>query len=170
MVLPLIPLIYVGVAAGSAFVAGMASRQPEISRLRKQVELLQGEIARLHRVIEEQQRQIRELTLRFKTLSAINFIEKRRVKGITRGFIIFQYAFREYIELLIAQNSEKNISERQKIFFNCFNLIVSGGEITNDGALFVKDYVNEIYKYQIDNLIPLSADDEAKLISAVEAA
>ena len=72
-----LPLLYIGIAAGSGlagFVAGALSRQPEINELKKQVKSLQKEVERLQAVISVQNQQINELKIRYTALKGWQFV------------------------------------------------------------------------------------------------
>lgn len=167
MAIPLIIPILTGIGG---LVAGALSRQPEINRLKEQVKILQSEIIRLQGVIKEQQRQIEELKIRFNTLKASNFIEKKRILGITKGFLYLQYAFREYVELTIVQARGKELRGDELRFYITFNCLMNEQDMPVEERLFVAQYVSSIYKYQIDNLLPLSDSDQEALIKRVETA
>lgn len=166
MAIPLIPLILAGLGGG---VIGALSRQPEINRLKKQVQLLQEEIQRLQSVIEEQNRQIQELSIRYKTLKAWQFSERARSRAQARGAIMHQWAFKEYIELLCFQSRELPISEDEKKFFNAYENLLSGKGDMNERVL-IRDYVAAKYSYQVSNLIPVADHEITKMVEETKIA
>ncbi len=167
MAVPLVIAVLIG--AGGA-VAGALSRQPEINRLKEQVRILQAQVTRLQATIREQQRQIDELKIRVSTLKAWNFVEKRKTVGITRGYLIMQYGFKEYVELTIVQSRGQKISADEQRFFNTFNLMMTGEHVNSEDQIFVKQFILTRYKYQIDNLISMNDEAQEELIRKVEAA
>lgn len=167
MAVPLIIPILTGVGG---LVIGALSRQPEINKLKEQVRVLQTQVSRLQATIHEQQRQIEELKIRVNTLKAWNFVEKRRALGITRGYLILQYGFKEYVELTILQARGQSVSEEEQRFFNVFNLMITGSAIEEEDKAFIKLFISSRYRYQIENLIAMDDAAQNELIRKVEAA
>ncbi len=168
MALPfIIPLVLT--AAGSLAV-GALSRQPEINRLKEQVRILQKEIETLRRAMQEQQRQIEELKIRYSTLKAWNFAEKQRTRGMTRGSLILHYGLRDYVELTVAQARGKTLKDDDLRFFNVFNAMINDQPVSDEDKAFLKDYIVARHRYQIDNLIPMNDQDQNSLVRLVEAA
>jgi len=165
-----IPLIVPIVVGAGSFIAGALSRQPEINRLKKQVKVLQEQIEKLQFVIQEQQRQIEEYKLRYKALKGYHWIEKRKCMGVTKGFLVLQYAFKEYIELSIAQASGKNINENELRFYNAYNALMSDIVIPDTEKLFINVFIKGLYRDEIEHLIPLNEGDQKTLINRVETA
>ncbi|NFV79011.1 hypothetical protein [Magnetospirillum aberrantis] len=165
-----VPLIIPILTCIGGAVVGALSRQPEINRLKEQVHVLQTQVSRLQTTIQEQQRQIEELKIRVNTLKAWNFVEKRRALGITRGYLIMQYGFKEYVELTILQAKGQGISAEELRFFNAFNLMMTGSEIGEEDKQFVKIFISSRYRYQIENLIAMDDGAQSELVRKVEAA
>lgn len=167
MPLPLIPIIIS--ALGGAIVGGLA-RQPEINRLKKQVKLLQQEIGRLQRIVAEQNRQIQELTIRYKSLKAWQFSEKAQSKARTRGAVMHQYSFKEYVDLLCLQAKGSPISEAERRFFNAYENLLSGSDSSVDEKIVIRDYIVQKYSYEIRNLIPLDSERVTEVVEGTRIA
>ncbi len=135
----------------AGFVAGALSRQPEINELKKQVRSLQAEIERLHNLIEMQNEQVHELKIRYTVLKGWQFIQKNRQRAYIRGNIIFQYAFKEYLEILIdADKSGKvKMNKGETKFYNAFGKILNAGEITDKDRNVVIEYISDKYRVEI---------------------
>lgn len=162
----------IGIALGfgaGAFIGAIA-RQPEINRLRNQVKLLQQEINSLQELLQEQQRQIEELKLRFETLSAYHFVEKRKVRGITRGYLIFQYGFHEYVGLLLRQSKSVKIVNDDARFFSAFAAVIADETLADSEKTFIRSYVLRLHARAIDDLKPLGANEQHGLLDQVRAA
>jgi hypothetical protein len=165
-----IPLIVPILVGAGGLIAGMLVRQPEINRLKKQVKLLQAEIARLQIVLKEQTRQVSELKIRYNAIKSLHFLEKRKVGKITRGTVIFQYAWREYLELTIHMARAGKPTEEEKHFFVIFETLISENDVGLVEKLFLKNYIASKYDHQIRNLIPLEAEEQTNLVRMIEAA
>ncbi len=163
----LIPLL---LTAAGGITIGVLSRQPEINRLKEQVRVLQREIETLRKAMQEQQRQINELKIRYSTLKVWNFAERQRTRGMTRGSLILHYGLRDYIELAVAQYRGKVLEVDDLRFFNGFNVMVNDQALGEEEKSFVKEYITARHRYQIDNLIPMNGEDQDALAHMVEAA
>lgn len=164
MALPII-LGYIGVGLGGSlagFIAGALSRQPEINELKKQVRSLQAEVERLHSVIEVQDGQIHELKIRYTALKGWQFVQKNQQRGYIRGSIMYQYAFMEYLGMLIdADQSGKVKMDKSEIqYYNAFGKILNDFNITDKDRGVVIKYISdkyeaEINRFQEPNLSPI---------------
>lgn len=161
-----IPLIPVLLGTLGGVVAGALLRQPEINRLRKQVQVLQAEIQRLQALVEEQNRQIQELTVRYKTLKAWSFVEKAKQRARLEGAVMHQWAFKEYVELLCAQASERPLSEEERAFFNAYENLLAGLHGDKDERLIIRNYIRSKYRHEIERLVTV---DASRLVASVEA-
>lgn len=160
-----IPLIVCGVAAlGAGFAGGAVARQPEINKLRSQVEILQEEIrklkkevARLQNLVEEQNRQINTLIMKYHTMKGINFIQKAKSKNRAKGAVMYTYCLKEYLE--IKNNiltKEYNMTDDDNAFITAFEQILEGkiGNTLEDKAKkqYIKVYIRKKYGDRIDRL------------------
>lgn len=133
---------------------GALSRQPEIERLKAQVRTLQAEIQRLQKVIAEQDRQIKELTIRYKALKGNQFVERAKLMSNAKGAIMFQYLYKEYLELLVLSvRGDYKLGEAETIFFNAFDGLMSGRETSPAEKMLMREYIRAKYSYQIDNMV-----------------
>ena len=164
----MLPII-IPLMTAASFAAGALSRQPEINKLKEQVRALQAQIVKLREILAEQQRQIEEMKIRYAVLKADNYIEKRRALGITKGFLYVQYGLKEYIELTIQQSRGIAFQDAELRFFNAFNLSMTSQNVPVDAKLCIKEYIEQRYRYQIDNLISMGDVEQANLINKVKA-
>lgn len=150
--------ILLSVLGGS--IIGALSRQPEINNLKKQVRQLQGEVERLQKIIHTQDKQIRTLLVRYKSLKAYQFNEKSKARSYVRGALIFQYAYKEYLELLMKSidNNYVDMNNEESIFFNIFDKIIEGQDVSDNERQAIKEYILYRYKIQIDNLEECNTD------------
>ena len=153
MAIPL--LIPILSAVGGLFV-GALSRQPEITRLKKQAKILQQETERLQKLIEEQDRQIRSLKMQVNGLKGQQLIQ---ALGRTKGAVMHQYAFKEYIDLCCELVKDKPTTEQEKLFFNIYENMLNGIEVNIEDKVFLKEYLLRRYGYQIQNMIVIDAND-----------
>lgn len=147
-----VPVVIVGIGAGLVgFIAGALSRQPEINELKSQVRSLQSEVERLHGVINVQDSQIRQLKIRYIAIKGVHFVEKSRQRGYIKGSLMYMYALREYLEMLIDadQCGTVRMSKDEVKFYNAFGKILNKGEITDKDRRIALDYVSGKYKREI---------------------
>ena len=164
-----IPLILALLMAGGGAVAGAMARQPEINRLKDQVKKLQEEVLRLQSVIKEQDRQIRELRIRYNALKAYSFSERAKQRANLKGAIMFQYCFKEYMDLLIVQTNKNNfvLKDEEKTFFNIFEGLVNNQEKSVEEMMFLREYIRYKYAHQIDNLIEYDMNNIIERVECV---
>jgi hypothetical protein len=168
----MLPVLIPILAGLGGAVVGALSRQPEIDRLKEQVRKLQFEIQRLQRIIAEQDRQIRELKIRYNALKAYHFVERVRQKSQMRGVLMFQYAFKEYMDLLVVQARENGyvLSEDEVLFYNAFDRLVNNTEIELEEKLLIREYIRSKYAYEIDNLIEPETGDIVEKVESIHVA
>jgi len=147
MALPII-LGYLG-AGLAGFVVGAL---PEINELKEQVRSLKAEVERLHGMIEIQDGQIHELKIRYTALKGWQFVQKNQQRGYIRGSILYQYALKEYLEMLIdADQFEKVEMNKSEIeFYNAFGKIINAGKITNKDRNVVIGYISDKYGAELN--------------------
>ena len=145
--------IMTGIGIFGGFVAGSLSRQPEINELKKQVKSLQAEVERLQGVVRVQNNEINELKIRYTALRGWNYMQKAKQRGYIKGSIMFQYALKEYLEMLIDANESNAVrmNDREVKFYNAFGTTMNKAEINDKNRKIVLDYVREKYGTKIDN-------------------
>lgn len=160
-----IPLLAAGLMAAGGLVGGALLRQPEINRLKKQVMLLQNEIARLQVIIEEQQRQITELKLRYDTIIFLRIFEKQRVAADIKGQILYLCSFKEYLSLSMQRSKGQDIPKLQHKFLRVYEMLTTGNDsqLEDSDFDFMVDYIEDKYSGAIEsmNVPSLNAEIEA---------
>lgn len=166
--------VAIGLLLAGGFGAGVGalSRQPEINRLKAQVKILQEEISRLQLIVREQDRQIKELKIRYKALRAYSFIERKRQKLSLKGAIMFQYSVKEYIELLDVQarNSNFQLQQEEAVFFNIFEKMINNQAPTVEEKMFLREYIRYKYSNPIDNLTEYDMDSIIEKVENINVA
>jgi TolA-binding protein len=162
----LIPII---IAAGGGGIVGALSRQPEINRLKKQVKILQQEIDRLQNIIAEQNRQIKELTIRYKAIKGWQFSEKAAQSANIKGYYLHLYSYKEYVELLCYQAKGNELQAREQAFFNAYEMLLAGNEIPNEYLFSIRTYIHGKYNYEIVHQIPYNQDSTLQIVESVNA-
>lgn len=157
-----IPLLIPILTVAGGMVVGALSRQPEINRLKQQVNVLQQEIGRLQTLIEEQDRQIKSLKMQVNGLKGRQQIQ---MMGRTKGAIMHQYAFKEYIDLCCEQAKDKTITQEETLFFNIYENMINGIEVDLKSKVFLKEYLLKRYGYQIEHFVEL---DSIQILNRVE--
>lgn len=155
MPLPAVYPIIGGISLLLGFLGGALSRQPEINELKEQVRRLQVENSRLQRAINEQDRQINELIIRYNTLRAYQLIERNKYKPKIKGEITYQYCFKEYINILTyaVNNPTSNLTGHEKAFYNIFQKQIDNNDLKIEEKLFLREYIRQKYDDEIDSLI-----------------
>lgn len=160
----MLPVIWGIIAAGASFLGGAAIRQPEINKLHNQIEILQEEICklkaevkRLNSLVDEQNRQINVLTLKYHTMKSINFIEKVKAKNKAKGAVMYSYCMKQFLELKYnILNKEYYPDNDETLFMDSFNSLLEGrlGNSNEDIAKMqhIKIYIRSIYASEIDSL------------------
>jgi hypothetical protein len=168
----MLPVLIPILAGLGGAIAGALARQPEVNRLKVQVKKLQAEVQRLQRVIQEQDRQIRELKIRYNALKAYHFTERMRQKSQLKGAVMFQYAFKEYMDLLVVQARENGytLSEDERLFYNAFDRLVNNTQIAIEEKLLIREYIRSKYTHEIDQLIQPETSDIIDKVESVHVA
>lgn len=143
-------------ALGGGAVIGYLARQPEINRLKKQIQLLQKENERLRSCIDAQNRTILEYKVRYNALKAWQFSEKRKVGSSARSRVMQQCCLMEYLEISITKVQGKELSEEMLVFYNIYELMLSGKEntLTVNEFRVLKNYIYCRYRSEIETLTP----------------
>ncbi|MGM0878514.1 MAG: hypothetical protein ACQEWV_28415 [Bacillota bacterium] len=158
-------LLPIAMAAGS-FIAGALLRQPEINQLKNEIKRLQKEVKRLNKIIEDQNKMIEQLKFEYKKLRATHFMQKRNLMQRTKGMIVFQYAYKEYIQRSVVQAKGKKLSKKEEqVFYEIFDKLIHGMDVSLEEKGMVKLYIETSYPHEVINLIPL---DSESLIEEVE--
>jgi len=163
----LLPALKIGGAALAGFVTGALFRQREINRLKKQVAILQNEIKRLQALIWEQNRQIKELRIRYNVMKGYHFVNKIKYEGSIKGYIIQAYAFQEYVRISCDKINKDDVSADDGKFFVIYDKILSDGKAEKSSYAFIKTYLLKKYELEISQMIPPSG---AEMINAIEVA
>ena len=153
MAIQILPIIVnVGVFVGG-FVLGALSRQPEINELKEQVKSLQAQVEQLQALIYAQNEQIKQLKIRFVAYKGLNFAQKNKAKGYLRGAIIYEYALKEYLEILIdgSNSNEIDLNKSELEFYNAFGKMFVKAEVTTKDRRIVLNYINEKYRREIES-------------------
>ena len=80
-------------------------------------------------------------------------MQKAKQRGYIKGSIMFQYALKEYLEMLINANESNAVrmNGREVEFYNAFGTIMNKAKINDKNRKIVLDYVREKYGTKIDN-------------------
>lgn len=148
------------VVGALAFGAGRYSKQGEINELKQKILELQNEIEQLQKLITKQNDTIRNLKAENKSLNALHFMEKRKLFARTKGLIIFQYAFRDYLEF-VRLEAEQKLSEddTEYTIYIILDRMFYGKEVLLEEKGLIKFHVETKYPYEIKNLIPLPEEE-----------
>ena len=143
-----------GILAGiGIFFAGFMARQPQINKLKKQVEKLQKDNKKLIELIESKQSAYRELLVQHKALKALQHKKKAESKEQLESNLIYQYAIREYLELLLKRvKYEKELAKEEIVFFDTFEKAIDGKELKAIDFAKVRDYVMDKNSLSIKKL------------------
>lgn len=158
MGIPLIAWGFLAIGAVGGGVVGALARQPEINRLQEQIKVLQGEVKKLHRLMDEQNRQINVLRIKYDVMGGMNQVERAKAGGQLKGAIMFTYCLKEYLDIKyrFCKNPD-GISEEEAQFVDCFSKELSGStSLERDRKVtryYFRMYIREKYADQIDKLV-----------------
>lgn len=135
------------------FLAGFLTQQPKINNLKKQVELLQKDSRKLEAMISDQQRKFQELRIQHKAFKALQFRKKSEIKEQMTENLVFQYAIKEYLTLLLKNGRDGQKLEKDEItFFESFEKIIDGKNISTSDKVKIRDYIMEHHGCEIKQL------------------
>lgn len=135
------------------FLTGFLIRQPQVNKLKKQIELLQKDNRRLLAMIAGQQQDFQKLLVEHKALKALQFRKKSQSKEKLTENLVMQYAIREYLMLLLkcgrhGQKLEKN----ENVFFNAFEKAINGKKLSTGDKVKIRDYIMDHHSAEIKAL------------------
>lgn len=140
---------------GTAFgvVVGAVMRQPEINKLKKQVKVLQSNMAELEAVVERQNAEISRLYASYKTIGALQFLKKREAKIELKEALILQYATVEYLSLVLAcASGAGKLTESDVEFYKAYGKLVSSESLEGEDRKTVERYVRTRHSSEIESL------------------
>jgi len=149
-------LCALGTVTGTAI--GALLRQPEINNLQAQVSALQIEVKRLNGLIDEQNRQINVLKLKYDTLQGMRSIEAAKAKNNLKGAVMYSYCLKKYLDLQTRYNSPGgSLNSEESQYRECFSSELNGIAPKGDeGKIlrhYLRTYIRQKYAVQIDDLI-----------------
>lgn len=162
-----IPLLIPIISAAGGAIVGALSRQPEINRLKKQVKILQAEVARLNKLVNEQDRQINSLKMQ---VTGLKGQQRLQALGKTKGAVMQQYAFKEFMELCCLQATDHKITEKEQKFFNTYENFLNGIDVKIEDKVYLKEYILSRYPYEIENLELINSEELIKKLEDTKVA
>ena len=143
-----------GILSGAGlFLFGFLIRQPQINRLKKQMEFLQKDSSRLQELCQRQQNDFRNLLVQHKALKAFNFKKKSVSKDNLQDNLVLQYAIKEYLELLVKRvRYGQELRKDEIAFFNASENLIEGKKLSTSDKVKIKDYILERHSVDINGL------------------
>lgn len=142
-----------GLIAVASFLTGFLIRQPKISKLKKQVELLQKDNRKLIEMITDKQQNYQELLIQHKALKALQFRKKSAIKEQMTENLVMQYAIRAYLTLLLKSGRyDKKLEKDVILFFKSFEKVIDGKKLSTSDKVKIRDYIIEQYGQEIRQL------------------
>lgn len=137
----------------AGFLFGFLLRQPSINNLKKQVEILQHDNAKLIRLHNDKQEQFKTLLVQHKALKAFSLGKKAASKEKLEENLTFQYALYDYLKLLIKCIKQGLELESDEItFFKVYEKVIDGKEISTSDKAKIKNYTLSKYSKEIKEL------------------
>lgn len=146
-----VPLIILLSATGGT-VLGCAIRQPEISKLKRQIRDLQKDNSKIKKLMYQQQETLENLMREYAKLKFYQVLQKRSMKQYVRGQILIGYEYKEYIDLLkkaIQDSGTEKFSEEEKQFFEFCGHLIGEEYISDEEEKMVNAYIMKKYKKEI---------------------
>lgn len=144
-----VKVIIGGLAALGGLAIGALARQPEVSKLKKQVTILKKDLSeRMYKVEEELNRQLDELNKRYLALRAWQFFEKRKTRIIYEKKADEVYFMKcccsEFIRLLGKSVAKKEkLLESEQTFLSSFTNVLEN-KSTEQEVDFIKRYILDL--------------------------
>ena len=157
-----IPVIVWLLGMGGTFILGALARQPEINRLKAQIEQLQKNQEALRKTILEQQRQIEELKIRFNALKAWQFQQRIEHSRKIRSVQLHRCALKEYMTLAVQRIRGRELTEEQSAFINVYGRVMDGqsADIAPEEFVVVRGYIQARYAYELSHGVVVDIDKE----------
>lgn len=144
-----------GLIAIGSFLLGFLIPQPQINKLKKQVELLQKDNSKLIGLIEARQAEYKELLVQHKALKALQHRKKAASKEMLTENLVMQYAIREYLSLLLKRvKYERELTKTEILFFNAFEKVIDGKKLSTSDKVKIRDHIMATYPAEIKKLMP----------------
>ncbi|MCT4796350.1 hypothetical protein [Exiguobacterium alkaliphilum] len=146
--------------AGASFGIGRFSRQGEVDELKQIIMKLEKELKIHQEMIARQNNVIKELKVENQSLNAIFFMKRAALSKRTRGIIIFQYALKEYLQLVrLHVDGMIKTNSPQELMYNILNRLFHGKDVSLEEKGLVKVYIQEKYPYEIKRMIAIEEND-----------
>ena len=137
----------------ASFFAGFFVRQPSINKLKKQVKIMQKEMANLQNAMKGYQDVYSDLYVQYKKIKVIQIKQKAEMEGKLKDNLILQYGMKDYLNLLFdVVKKERKLSEKENVFYKSFDNVIEGKKVSNKAFENIKEYVLETHKKEINNL------------------
>lgn len=134
-------------------VIGVLVRQPEINKLQKQVKILQADVSELENVVEEQNSEIAQLLIRYKSLKIYQFSQRRQVKDNIQEQLICQYAAADYLNLLLdCASSGKKMSADEIRYYKMYGKMLEDNQIDDNELEVLRPIILEKHGSEIDRM------------------
>lgn len=146
-----IPLVAVLSASGGT-ILGCLIRQPEINKLKRQLEDLQKDNSEIKKLMIQQQDALQKLIAEQAQLKFFQIAKRKNMNERIRGVIWEGYLYKEYVDLLdkaIHSGGNECFSEEEKQAFELATSVVEGRELTKEKYNALKDYILFKYKREI---------------------
>lgn len=137
---------------------GLLLRQPQVNRLKKQVQTLITDNGRLVKLNSKIQKDYAELLLNVKALRAFSF-EKKKVKGNLAENVILQYSLYDYLTILLkCIRAGEKLEKEELRFLNAFEKVVNGDNLSNGDKNIIKDYTFKRHEQEIKKQMPCDCE------------
>ncbi|UKS55686.1 hypothetical protein [Exiguobacterium acetylicum] len=157
------PFFLIGAAAllaGTSFGIGRFSRQGEVNELKQRIMELEQELIIHQNMINKQNIVIKEMKAENQSLNALFFIKRLELTKKTRGIIIFQYSFKEYLKLIrLNADGKLDSNSPEELVYNILNNLFYGESVSLEEKGLLKVYITEKYRYEIKKMISINEED-----------
>lgn len=132
------------------FFIGVLVRQPRINKLKKQIKILQKQLAALQDKMIGYQEAFDALLIQYKGLKVLQLKKRAECEGKLKDNLILQYGMKDYLTLLfdIVKNGRK-LSKEEIVFFESFENVIEGKEISEKTFMKIKEFVITRHKNEI---------------------
>ncbi len=149
---------------------GYFLRQPEINRYAEDAKCIHSENARLRALVQHLREEFLRKRAEIDILKAKGYAKDAKIVSESgRGYIMYQYATKEYIELYLRpcdDNGMLTLSEEEHQFYLIFQRVINGEDLEEGDEKRVFDYIYPKYKEEIVSLTEFDFEELLKKLQA----
>ena len=137
---------------------GMIARQPEVSKLKGEITKELSINDRLRYAVFCLNRSLRKQNEKYQSLKSYNLIGKISSEKNIKGCIVYQYALKEYVELIIKKYNKEKITSEDVCYMDRFEIFLNNIDDCDEEEIkcidhLIQERVVPKYSLNIKNMI-----------------